>query len=233
MRDLVKNELAELEGSVNRIKKYDFFDSNNYEEASDLSEAVLHSVYNQEQRQGVIQARELRSIMNYDVSLKALGLLKDNGVEAAKPFCVHTSESDGVFRVKSRAFDFEVRNLEESDERIPVDFLRNLSYLRLKGIKINGVAIATPAKYRSVKQVFEEVLQEETKRANQAVKAGKKAAENFVRDFARITMGFAKMVSRIPANLLSFRISYPDPVLLAVIGQRQGQRIYLEIGRWM
>ena len=231
MRDLVKTELAELEGSVNRIKKYDFFDSSNYEESRNLAEAILHSAYNQEANQAILQARELRNIMNFDVSLKALDLLRNNGVEA-KPFCVHTSERDEVFRVKSRDFDFEVRNLEASDQRVPVDFLRNLSYLKQKGIKAD-VAIATPAKHKSVKNVFEEVMQEEAKRASQAVKAGKEAAGNFGRSFTKIAVGFAEAVSSIPANLLSFRISYPDPVLLAVIGQRQGQRVYLEIGRWM
>jgi hypothetical protein len=167
-KSLVKREgLSGLREDVNRLRKHEFFDYQNMQEARDLLEAFLHAVYNGELRQAEVQAREFARVIKHDYSLKAIHILKDRGVEA-KPFCSHeVADKDYVseFRVRSRDSDWLVTPLAESDERIPVEFMRNLTYLRKRNLRIDGVAIATPLENKSLK----EIVKEESRKASSGI----------------------------------------------------------------
>ena len=202
---------GEVNGSLNRLKGYSFFDPQNEEQARGLAEATFHAFANKEKRQALIQARELSLLVNYDRSLKAIDILNDRGVNA-KPFCFHNSLSDKKdmrFDVKGSDFDWHIEELSESNERIPVEFIRNVSYLRLNGLKIDGLAIATPLEQKPIKEIIKE-------------------------EFRNTGAGFRKAMGVIMhALLLPFTMLIEDPILLIRFGDPNIGSYYVEAGRWL
>jgi len=103
-------------------------------------------------------------VVNYDRSLKAVSLLEETDVET-KIFCFHETIVKNRllnFFVRSRDFDWQVKPLAESDERVPFEFIRNLTYLRQSGLKIDSIAIATPVKHGSMKETAKDEIKKAT-----------------------------------------------------------------------
>ena len=255
---LQKNELMELEQSVNRIRQYEFFEEQNERDARGFSEAVLHSIYIQSPRQALIQTQELVHILNYDRSLKVIYLLRGIDIEEAKPFCFHSSEQDEQFIVRSRNLDWMVTPLSSSNELIPVNFIRGLSHLRRNGIKVDGVAIATPNKQMPLSQTVKEVLKEEAQRVGRASRVVSRAISDFatgvsdrMHDLAiererRISERQNSSITEIAPNEATFLPKTSgniitqiladlrgkfDPILLIKIGSSES--FYVECGRWL
>lgn len=211
-------DLTQVKG-LNRVKEYSWFDSENERESKNLLEATLHAVNSRQINQAVIQADELRKIMSYDRALNVISLLKEIGIEEAKSFCFYDrlgGDDNTPFMVKSSLLNWDVIPMKKSSEKVPLAFMRALTYLKLKKVKISGIAIATPAK-QPMKELIEEVLLKEFKRVR---KAGEKGLTGLTHAMGRV----AEYTSAIYRNLPK----YKDPILLIKVGQ-----FYVEAGRWI
>lgn len=211
-------DLTQVESGLNKVQKYSFFDSENEREAKDLLEGTLHAVCSKEMKQAVIQADELNKVLSYDRALNVINLLREIEIPA-KPFCFHDrlkGDDNIPFRVKSRLLNWDITTMRKTSEKVPVVFMRALTYLKLKGVKISGIAIATPAE-QSAKEIMEEVFHQEFKRAR---KTGEKGLTALTHAMGRV----AEYTSLVYRNYVRIK----DPILLIRVGQ-----FCVEAGRWI
>ena len=161
-RSLVKQEkvLSGLGQDLARLRHYKFHDGNNRTEARDSMEAMLHAIDCKEIGQAVIQLHEFSLVVNYDRSLRTESRLKEKGVKA-KIFCFHepiARNRQPDFFVRGRDFDWQVKPLAEFNKRVPVEVIRNLTYLRHSGINVDSIASATPVEHGSMKETAKDEI---------------------------------------------------------------------------
>ena len=155
---------------------------------------------------------------------KIVSILRKQGIKA-KIFAIHSSRRQ-TFEVMSRDYDWMVMPLVKSKIKVPVKFLKRVSFLASLGIRIERLYIAKPKQY-----VFAETLIAET--SSQARILSEKIAYAAISMLAGIeeasrALKEAREKKQNPMDMIPRYM--PDPVLLVKI---PGHNKLIEVARWL
>lgn len=155
---------------------------------------------------------------------KIVSILRKHGIKA-KIFAIHSSRKQ-TFEVMSRDYDWMIMPLVKSDVKVPVKFLKRVSFLASLGIRIERLYIAKPKQY-----IFAETLIAET--SLQARILSEKIAYAAISTLAGIeeasrVLKEAREKKQNPMDMIPRYL--PDPVLLVRI---PGHNKLIEVARWM
>ena len=155
---------------------------------------------------------------------KIVSILRKHGIRA-KIFAIHSSRKQ-TFEVRSRDYDWMVMPLVKSKVKVPVKFIKRVSFLASLGIRIERLYIAKPKQY-----VFAETLIAET--SSQARILSEKIAYAAISMLAGIeeasrALKEAREKKQNPMDMIPRYM--PDPVLLVKI---PGHNKLIEVARWL